>query len=155
MKKEEYALHSPFAFYLLPFALYYLPALPEMRFHLKGDAMRTSQRLCLSLLLLAGTLILTACPQQTSVSKIMADPARYRNKEVSIAGTVTDSYGILGQGAYEIDDGTGRLWVATTRGVPSRGARIGVKGHILSGFNVGGRSFGTVLEESGRSTKGR
>ena len=117
--------------------------------------MRNSQRLSLSFLLLVGTLFLTACPQQTSVSKIMSDPARYRNKEVSIAGTVTDSYGILGQGAYEIDDGTGRLWVATTRGVPSRGAHVGVKGHILSGFNIGGRSFGTILEETGRSAKGR
>lgn len=153
MKKG--ALFFPSAFYLFTFALYYFPALPELRFQLKGDAMRISQRLSLSLLLLVGTLLLTACPQQTSVSKIMSDPARYRNKEVSIAGTVTDSYGILGQGAYEIDDGTGRLWVATTRGVPSRGAHVGVKGHILSGFNVGGRSFGTILEESGRSAKGR
>ncbi|MDQ3820224.1 MAG: hypothetical protein M3362_21440 [Acidobacteriota bacterium] len=117
--------------------------------------MRISQKLSLSILLLASTLFLTACPQQTSVSKIMADPARYQGKEVSIAGRVTDSYGILGQGAYEIDDGTGRLWVATTRGVPSRGAQVGVKGHILSGFNIGGRSFGTVLEETGRSAKGR
>jgi hypothetical protein len=115
--------------------------------------MRISQRVGLSLFLLVCTFLFTACPQRTSISKIMADPARYRNKEVGIAGTVTDSYGILGQGAYEIDDGTGRIWVAATHGVPSRGSRIGVKGRILSGFNIGGRSFGTVLEESGRSAK--
>lgn len=115
--------------------------------------MRISHRLSLSLVLLIVTLLFTACPQQTSISKIMADPTRYHNREVGIAGTVTDSYGILGQGAYEIDDGTGRLWVATTRGVPSRGSHIGVKGHILSGFNIGGRNFGTILEESGRSAK--
>ena len=115
--------------------------------------MRISQRIGLSLFLLVCTLLFTACPQQTSISKIMADPARYRNKEVGITGTVTDSYGILGQGAYEIDDGTGRIWVAATHGVPSRGSHIGVKGHILSGFNIGGRRFGTVLEESGRSAK--
>lgn len=115
--------------------------------------MRISHRLGLSFVLLFGTLLFTACPQRTSISKILADPARYSNKEIGIAGTVTDSYGILGQGAYEIDDGTGRLWVAATHGIPSRGSRLGVKGRILSGFNIAGRSFGTILEESGRSAK--
>src|SRR2546429_1938799 len=113
--------------------------------------MRISQRIGLSLFLLVCTLLFTACPQQTSISKIMADPARYRNKEVGITGTVTDSYGILGQGAYEIDDGTGRIWVAATHGVPSRGSHIGVKGHILSGFNIGGGRFWKGLEKTGRS----
>jgi hypothetical protein len=115
--------------------------------------MRISQRFSLSLLLLVGTLLFTACPQQTSISRILADPARYSNKEVAVAGKVTDSYGVLGQGAYEIDDGTGRIWVAATHGIPSRGSRLGVKGRILSGFNIAGRSFGTILEESGRSAK--
>ncbi|HEY0385552.1 MAG TPA: hypothetical protein VGC64_06050 [Pyrinomonadaceae bacterium] len=107
----------------------------------------------LSLMLLSA-LLLTACPERETISKINADPGRYRNKEVGIAGTVTDSYGVLGNGAYEIDDGTGRLWVVTRRGVPSRGARVGAKGRIYTGFNYGGRSLGTVMEESGRSAKG-
>ena len=104
-------------------------------------------------LLLTAVFLLTACPSQTTISKINADPARYRNKEVSIAGTVRDSYGALGQGAYEIDDGTGRLWVVTRRGVPSRGARVGATGHIYTGFNFGGRNYGTVLEETNRRSK--
>lgn len=104
-------------------------------------------------LLLAAVFLLSACPSQTTISKINADPARYRNKEVSIAGTVTDSYGALGQGAYELDDGTGRLWVVTRRGVPSRGARVGAKGHVYTGFNFGGRNYGTVLEETDRRSQ--
>jgi hypothetical protein len=115
--------------------------------------MRTNHRISLSLLLLIGTLLFTACPQRESISKIMADPGRYRNKEVSIVGTVTDSYGVLGQGTYEIDDGTGRMWVATRRGVPSRGSHVGAKGRILSGGSFGGRSFSTILEESDRRAK--
>jgi hypothetical protein len=103
--------------------------------------------------LLAVAVIFTACPSQTTISKINADPARYRNKEVAIAGTVKDSYGALGQGAYEIDDGTGRLWVVTKRGVPSRGARVGAKGRVYTGFNFGGRNYGTVLEETDRASK--
>jgi starvation-inducible outer membrane lipoprotein len=106
-------------------------------------------------LIFAALLLLTACPSQTTISKINADPARYRGKEVAIVGTVRDSYGALGQGAYELDDGTGRLWVVTRRGVPSRGARVGVKGHVYTGFNFGGRNYGTVLEESDRRVKDR
>jgi hypothetical protein len=101
----------------------------------------------------ATVLLLTACPSETTISKINADPARYRNKEVAIVGTVKDSYGALGQGAYEIDDGTGRLWVVTKRGIPSRGARVGVKGHVYTGFNFGGRNYGTVIEETDRRFK--
>ncbi|MFN2493172.1 MAG: hypothetical protein ABR501_09855 [Pyrinomonadaceae bacterium] len=106
-------------------------------------------------LALAAVLLLTACPSQTTISKINADPGRYRNKEVGIVGNVTDSYGVLGNGAYEIDDGTGRLWVVTRRGVPSRGSRVGAKGHVYTGFQFGGRNFGTVLEETGRTSKQR
>jgi hypothetical protein len=106
-------------------------------------------------LIIAAVLLLTACPSQTTISKINADPARYRNKEVTIVGTVRDSYGALGQGAYEIDDGTGRLWVVTRRGVPSRGARVGATGHVYTGFNFGGRNYGTVLEETDRRVKNK
>src|SRR6185503_3679072 len=101
----------------------------------------------------AFSIFLTGCPSQTTISKINADPARYQNKEVGIVGTVTDSYGVMGSGAYEIDDGTGKLWVATTRGVPARGSRIGASGRIHTGFSFGGRSFGTVLQETDRRAK--
>src|SRR6267378_856663 len=94
--------------------------------------------------LITGAVLLTACPSETTISKINSDPGRYRDKEVAVVGRVTDSYGVLGTGAYELDDGTGRIWVATTRGVPSKGSRVGVKGHVLTGFALAGRSFGTV-----------
>lgn len=117
--------------------------------------MHLVKRAGISSLILIGALFLTACPQQESISRINADPGRYRNKEVGIVGTVTDSYGVMGNGAYEISDGTGKIWVVTTRGVPSRGSRIGAKGKVYTGFNFGGRNFGTVLQETGRSVKGR
>jgi hypothetical protein len=102
-----------------------------------------------------GTLLLTACPSQTNIARINADPGRYRGKEVAIVGRVTDSYGALGTGAYEIDDGTGRIWVVSRRGIPSRGSHVGTKGYVHNGFNFGGRSYGTVLEETDRRSKGK
>lgn len=115
--------------------------------------MRTSHRIGFLSLLLVATFLFTACPKRESISKILADPARYTDKEVGITGTVTDAYGVLNTGAYELDDGTGKIWIVTRRGVPARGAKVGAKGRVYTGFNLSGRSLGTVLEESDRRTK--
>src|SRR2546429_8653549 len=101
--------------------------------------MHLVKKIGLASLLLATVFLLTACPSESKISKINADPSRCRNKEVAIVGTVRDSYGALGQGAYEIDDGTGRIWVVLRRGVSSRGGRVSVKGHVYNGCNFCGR----------------
>jgi len=122
---------------------------------MKGDAMYVLRKAFFLSAILAGALALTACPSKTTISKINQDPGRYRNKEVGLIGTVTDSYGVLGNGVYELDDGTGRIWVVTTRGVPSRGARIGVSGRVYTGLEYGGRNYGLGLKEENRETKSR
>lgn len=103
--------------------------------------------------ILTAALALTACPNKTTISQITADPGKYQNKEIGLIGTVTDSYGVLGNGVYEIDDGTGRIWVVTQRGVPSRGSRIGVSGRVYSGLQFGGRNYGLGLREENRKSK--
>jgi len=121
--------------------------------NIKGDEMFALKKAAVFVVLLGGLLLLTACPSQTNIAKINANPDRYRGKEVGIAGRVTDSYGVLGAGAYEIDDGTGRIWVATKRGVPSKGSQVGAKGYVHNGFSFAGRSFGTVMEETDRRSR--
>src|SRR6185436_14557366 len=110
---------------------------------LEGDAMPLIKKFAILFVLVTGTLLLSACPSETTISKINSDPGRYRDKEVVVVGRVTDSYGVMGTGAYEVDDGTGRIWVAATRGVPARGSRVGVKGRVHGGLTIGGRNFGT------------
>src|SRR5215510_11083327 len=121
--------------------------------YIKGEAMLVSKKIAAVVVLIGTTLLFTACPSQTNIAKINANPDRYRGKEVGIAGRVTDSYGALGVGAYEIDDGTGRIWVATKHGVPSRGSHVGAKGYVHNGFNFAGRSYGTVMEEIDRRSR--
>jgi hypothetical protein len=59
----------------------------------------------------------------------------------------------MGVGAFEIDDGTGRLWVISDKyGVPGRDAGIAVTGRIEQGLAFGGRNFATVLRETRRRT---
>lgn len=90
---------------------------------------------------------------KTSINKINGDPGRYYNKKVTIEGTVTDSYGVLGEGAYEIDDGTGKIWVIAERAVPARGSRVQAKGHVITGFVYRGRNLAAALRETDRKAK--
>ncbi len=94
-------------------------------------------RMLLSVLLLSLVLVLAGC-ERKSINEIMADPQRYTHKEVGVVGKVVRSVSVLGKGAYEVDDGTGKLWVVSDRGVPREGARVGVRGKIRDGFNFGG-----------------
>ncbi|MFN2502312.1 MAG: hypothetical protein ABR530_09905, partial [Pyrinomonadaceae bacterium] len=103
----------------------------------------------LFVILAAAALFATGCPERRSIGDIEANPGKYQNKEVAIAGVVKDSYGLsipgtgIGGGAYKIDDGTGSIWVVVTEGgVPSKGAEIGIKGVVGSGVNWKGRNYG-------------
>jgi hypothetical protein len=108
----------------------------------------TGWRLGILATTLALAVALAGC-ERTKISDINQDPARYANKEVTVAGEVTSAFGALNQGAFEVDDGTGRLWVVSSGfGVPSQGARIAVTGRVQSGVTVGGRSFANVLRET-------
>ena len=96
-------------------------------------------------------LILAACPQQRNIADITNDPGRYADKEVGVRGTVTQSFGAIGTGMYQVDDGTGRIWVySENRAVPGKGARVGVSGKVQPTFTFAGKSFATVLRETGR-----
>ena len=94
--------------------------------------------------------------EREKISAINADPGSFHNKEVQIAGEVTQSIGALGKGVYQINDGTGSLWVYSDKlGVPSRGAKVGVKGTVLPTFTFLGTNYATVVRESDRqSAKG-
>ena len=56
-------------------------------------------------------------------------------------------------GAYEIDDGTGRIWVTTRTGVPREGQNVGVKATVGSGVRIAGETVGVVLRENERQTR--
>ena len=88
-------------------------------------------------LFLCATAFLAAACAGKSINRVLSDPSRYRNEEVRLTGDVIDSYSIASTGAYQIDDGSGRLWVWSNAGVPRKGARVTVTGTIREGFNLG------------------
>ena len=112
---------------------------------------KAHHKILYAVLLISGVLFLAGCPQRTTIERINRDPGRYYGKEVGIAGRVVSSFGALGTGVYEIDDGTGRMWVYSERyGVPGREAQVAVAGRLAQGFTFGGRNFATILRETSR-----
>ena len=98
--------------------------------------MRTHVR-SIGLAVLVFTAVMSAACGARTINKVLADPQRYRDREVKLTGSVVDSFSLVGRGAYQLDDTTGRLWIVSDRGVPRRGARVVVRGTVREGFNLG------------------
>jgi hypothetical protein len=95
------------------------------------------------------TVLLVACPARKSIESINRDPARFHDHEVTVAGRVVNSFDVMGVGAFEIDDGTGRLWVYSNKfGVPGNDSKVAVTGTIQQGLSLGGRNFAMILRET-------
>ena len=111
--------------------------------------MNKAHRVMLLLALSAVVLLLAGCPQHRTIAEINRDPSYFMNKEVVVTGTVRHSYGLLGQGVFELDDGTGTIWVLSENyGVPSDGTKVGVQGTVIPTFTFGGKSFATGIRET-------
>jgi uncharacterized protein YceK len=94
-------------------------------------------------------LVLTGCGT-TRINRVLSDPGRYQNRNVTIEGRVSTAFGanVPGlnlPGVYQVDDGTGKIYVVSTRGVPTKDARVRVKGTVTPGLSIGGRSIGTAI----------
>jgi len=84
----------------------------------------------------------------TSIKTLLDDPSRFDKQTVRIAGTVKSAVGVLGYGAYELDDGTGTLPVVSQEGgAPREGATVGVEGEFRSAFTLGTRTVAVLVEK--------
>jgi hypothetical protein len=106
--------------------------------------------------LLFGTLLfgllLSACGS-VKIGRILADPSRYRNRTVQVDGTVTNAFGALGAGGYQVEDETGKIYVISRTGVPTKGSRVKVSGTVMNGVNVMGRAYGTAIREQNHKVR--
>lgn len=101
-----------------------------------------------------------ACASIT-INTVLADPSRFRDRDVTVSGEVADSFSVSSRGAYRIKDGSGELWVVSEHGVPRTGAQVKVTGKIREGYNLGaladrmpaGLRNGLVLVESSHRAK--
>lgn len=93
----------------------------------------------------------SACASVTPIGQLLAEPGRYDGREVRVEGTVTRGAGVLGMGAYEVEDETGTIVViAQGGGVPAQGARTRVEGTFQSVFSLMGRTVAAILQSGQR-----
>jgi hypothetical protein len=78
-----------------------------------------------------------------SLNDVLANPTKYRDRSLTVRGTVAESASLMGRGAYRIVDRDQGLWVVTTGGAPRKGARVEVTGRLQDGYDVSG--FGERL----------
>jgi hypothetical protein len=118
---------------------------------MEEGTMKGATRKIAVLALMTALLALGGCTTSTTIRKIQNDPAKFYGKKVGIKGQVTSSYGALGNGIYEVDDGTGKLWVLSEGyGVPGKGADVKVVGRLAESVTWGGRGFATALRQTER-----
>lgn len=111
-----------------------------------------------TVLVLVSLVLLAGCKDdRTRISSILGKPDEFSGREVIVAGEVRKSYEvnlfIAEAGAYQLDDGTGKIWVLTRTGVPSEGQQVGLKGSVSNGLRLGGEVFGAVIREKERRAR--
>lgn len=96
-------------------------------------------------------LLCAGCASVTSIGDLLAEPQRYDGRDVTVEGEVTRAAGVLGTGGFEIDDGTGSIFVISQgAGIPAEGVTTKVRGRFESLFNLGGRSIAALVQEPRR-----
>src|ERR1700752_2224793 len=87
--------------------------------------------------------VLAGCATKP-ISEILAHPEHFRGDDIAIQGRVAASFSVAGLGsAYEVDDGTGRMWVISRhRPAPPEHAHIYVGGRVQTAISFGERTLG-------------
>ena len=112
---------------------------------------RTSRALIVVLLVMVAGCAMRA----RSIADIRDDPGRFDNRQVSVTGRVTSAWSVpvVPYGFYKIDDGTAEITVLSSRGTPSRGALVRVRGPVRQVASFGTTSLGLHIEERDRDIR--
>jgi hypothetical protein len=88
------------------------------------------------------------------ISAIKRSPEDWTNKVVTLTGEVTGRMGHTASGTqfFQIDDGSGELWVLDTGEGYQPGTEVTITGRINTGVRIGGVTFSILLvPESGET----
>ncbi len=94
---------------------------------------------------------LLSIPKSTVKIDALRQPQRVE-RSVSVAGSVTQRLAVLNGWLYEIDDGTGQVWILTQQAAPAVGSQTSVTGVLrYKAIPINGVDLGDFyLEEKER-----
>jgi len=112
--------------------------------------MRSAQSKLVALVFAIGLAASACAARAANVGEVKLNPGYYVDRTVSIEGVVTEAWGLplVPYKLYKVDDGTGEITVVSKDDrIPSKGARVRVKGEVKDVATLGGRSLGLHLEQ--------
>jgi len=94
-------------------------------------------------------LLLAACSGAKPIKELLDHAFSFDSRTVRVVGEVKTAVATLGDGVYQIDDGTGALavWTRTGNGMPRVGAKINVEGQFRSAFPLGSHMVPVLMEQ--------
>ena len=103
-------------------------------------------------LLVAASALSGACASmgERSISEVQTNPGKFHDKSVTVEGVVTSSFGIplVPFKVYRVSDGSEEMLVISDDSrIPSKNARVRVRGEVKEVGLFGGRSFGLHIRE--------
>ena len=104
-------------------------------------------------LMLAAAALSGACASmgERSIAEVKTNPGKFHDKTVTVEGVVTTSFGIpfLPCKVFRVSDGQEEMLVISDDNrIPSKNARVRVKGKVQEVGLFGGRSFGLHIRET-------
>ncbi len=103
-------------------------------------------------LLVATSALSGACASmgERSISEVQTNPGKFHDKTVTVEGVVTTSFGIplVPFKMFRVSDGSAEMLVISDDDrIPSKNARVRVRGEVNEFALIGGRSYGLHLRE--------
>ena len=104
-------------------------------------------------LIIAAAALSGACASvggERSISEVKTNPGKFHDKTVTVEGVVTTSFGIpfVPFKVYRVSDGTEEILVISDDNrLPSKDARVRVRGEVNEVGLFGGKSFGLHIRE--------
>jgi hypothetical protein len=96
---------------------------------------------------IATLLVISGCAGKTPIKTIVDDPERHNGKHVQIAGEVTKSPASPSPESFEVDDGTGKVFVCSKEHkIPPVGTKVVVKGIYYAAISSPTQTFAAVVE---------
>ena len=115
--------------------------------------MKKISLILLAVILLTMMLSVSGCTRTIKTGDITANSAQYNGKTVNISGYAGEILwnDLTARGAYQVNDGSGNIWVVTSKNPPTKGVKVNVTGTVSPAFTLGDRTLGTVVNETKRN----
>ena len=91
----------------------------------------------------------TACSSvfPTKIDAILSNPRDYADKQVTISGTVEDTFSLIVVKYFVLRDDTGTIPVISQKPMPAKGKQVKVTGTVQEAFSLGDQNLLVIIEK--------